>query len=94
MAGVPCVMLGVPWLISGWFVPVGGVLVVVPGVVVIPGVVVLGVVCVPVVLGVCIPVVPGDVVVLGCDPAGLLAGEPVVCATATPNARNKTSDAR
>ena len=39
-------------------------------------------------------VVPGDVVVLGCCPAGLLAGEPVVCATATPNARNKTNDAR
>lgn len=86
-------MLGVPGLMPGWLDPVGGVLVV-GVVVVVPGVVVLGVVCVPVVLGVCIPVVPGDVVVLGCDPAGLLAGEPVVCATATPNARNKTNDAR
>lgn len=65
----------------GWLDPVGGVLVVVPGVVVV-----LGVVCVPVVLG--------DVVVAGCDPVGLLAGEPVVCATATPNDRNKTADAR
>ncbi|HEY6251608.1 MAG TPA: hypothetical protein VI685_16745 [Candidatus Angelobacter sp.] len=80
-------MLGVPWLMPGWLDPVGGVLVVIPGVVVVvPGVVVLGVVW--------LPVVPGDVVlVLGCAPvelpAGLPAGAPVVCAAATPSARNK-----
>jgi len=96
-------MLGVPWLTPDCVDPVAGVLVVVPGVVVIPGVVVVpgvvvpGVVVlgwVPVMLGVCNPVEPCDVVVLGCDPAGLLAGEPVVCATATPNAKNKTKDPR